>query len=439
MFDANVLAYDSFGYLLGYALLKYLPLAVLCCLPFLGSLRMERRRFHLLFCVTVPAACVGLALCYKFLGWPADAGMLVFALLGLLVMQAAVRAGFFKLLFVFLVVMHYGSLHHDFTYFVQMALGWPESTNLAAFPIAYLITAPLLALVLVKSVRPAVENDVQAGVWRVVWVIPVAFFAAQFGINTGYMQLPQEVLATTGLTIGAYASYYFIFKIIDEMARNAALSESIRTTDKILTMQAAQYETLMKRLDEQRRARHDARHHQRTMAGLLARGQYDELGAYLEQYATSLPDAAEVAYCENAAANALAAHYLERAKLAGAEVDAVLDIPAGIGIPEADLAVVLGNLFENAAEAAERMGGGHIRARAQTLGDVFVLTMDNSFGDAPITRDGEFLSCKREGPGMGIASVRAVAQRHDGEARFEVMGNTFQASVRLTERREGDA
>jgi uncharacterized protein with GYD domain len=41
------------------------------------------------------------------------------------------------------------------------------------------------------------------------------------------------------------------------------------------------------------------------------------------------------------------------------------------------------------------------------------------------------MSQKREGEGIGISSVKAVAQKYDGVARFEAKDNIFQASVML--------
>ena len=432
MFDPTVFSSDSFLYLLGYALMKYLPLAVLCYIPFLHCLRMKKHQFYLIFFIVGSITCLGLALCYEVFHWSADAGLMVFASLGLIILSLTVRASIPQLLFVFLMVMHYGSLHHDFTYFALILLDWPQSYNLPAFVVAYLVTIPPLILVMVKGVRPAIEKNTQPEIWRVVWIVPIAFFAAQFGINTGEMSLPSEIVAAAGLTIGSLASYYFIFKIVDEMAQNAILNENLRATDKILSIQAAQYEILMERIEAERQTRHDIRHHMHAIAGLLAQKQYANLAIYLEQYIRTLPEYAETVYCENSSANALAAYYLNRARLAGASIDAVLDIPAEIGIAEADLSVVLGNLLENAAEAVEKMGGGSVRVRSQILGDEFVLTVDNHFEDMPVIQEDEFLSSKHKGIGVGITSVRATVQRYGGEARFEVMGNTFQASVRLT-------
>ena len=98
--------------------------------------------------------------------------------------------------------------------------------------------------------------------------------------------------------------------------------------------------------------------------------------------------------------------------------------------------MVFGNCLKNAVEACGRLprGEGFITVKAQFDGDMLGFTVDNSF-DGEIRKDGDlFLSGKREGAGIGIASVRAVARKYGGLTRFEAKDGAFQASVLLSRR-----
>jgi len=55
--------------------------------------------------------------------------------------------------------------------------------------------------------------------------------------------------------------------------------------------------------------------------------------------------------------------------------------------------------------------------------------MDNSFDGIYEEQNGVFFSRKRGGEGTGLSSVRAIAQRYGGSARFEVRENVFMSSV----------
>jgi nitrogen-specific signal transduction histidine kinase len=56
-----------------------------------------------------------------------------------------------------------------------------------------------------------------------------------------------------------------------------------------------------------------------------------------------------------------------------------------------------------------------------------MVVMDSSFdGDRPIMeRDGIFHSAKRDGPGIGLSSVRAVAEKYGGVLKCETRDNVF--------------
>jgi len=95
--------------------------------------------------------------------------------------------------------------------------------------------------------------------------------------------------------------------------------------------------------------------------------------------------------------------------------------------------VVFGNCLKNAVEDCGRMPRGEdfITVKAQLDGDMLGITVDNSY-------DGKigdlFLSGKRQGAGIGIASVRAVARKYGGLTKFEAKDGVFQASVLLSRR-----
>ena len=102
--------------------------------------------------------------------------------------------------------------------------------------------------------------------------------------------------------------------------------------------------------------------------------------------------------------------------------------------------MLFGNLLENAVEALERQTDGkqflNLTARADGM---LVLTLDNSFSGSVRETDGALLSSKRDGFGLGTASVKAMVKMRGGVAQFEPKDGTFRASVLLPlEIRRGD-
>jgi hypothetical protein len=79
-------------------------------------------------------------------------------------------------------------------------------------------------------------------------------------------------------------------------------------------------------------------------------------------------------------------------------------------------------VFENAALAVERQTAGqkYVRARCETGNGRIVLTVDNSTNPK-----------EKGAPGIGQASVQAVAERLGGTVRFEQGEGVYRTSVML--------
>lgn len=91
---------------------------------------------------------------------------------------------------------------------------------------------------------------------------------------------------------------------------------------------------------------------------------------------------------------------------------------------------MLGNLTENALNACklQQSGRRYLRARARIVHGVeAVITIENSCADGddgPAAREAAGIAPSKE---LGIPSIRAVAQKYHGTARFERKGDEFTA------------
>ena len=74
-------------------------------------------------------------------------------------------------------------------------------------------------------------------------------------------------------------------------------------------------------------------------------------------------------------------------------------------------------------------GTRFVRVGSHLQHGVLSLAVDNSFDENLRQKDGVFLSSKREGEGIGLSSVAAVAKKHSGSSQFKEKDGVFQASV----------
>ena len=103
-------------------------------------------------------------------------------------------------------------------------------------------------------------------------------------------------------------------------------------------------------------------------------------------------------------------------------------------LDEIDLCLVLSNLLENALDASLRTAPARrrIALTAYLHGNSLVLIqVENTYDGVIREKDGVFLSSKRKGDGVGIQSVRHIAEKSGGVSTVTYQDGLFCAKVML--------
>lgn len=425
-----------------YSLLNFLPFLALALYPFRHSLRFSiKTTFFLIILVTILQLFLG--------AWAAfapgnNAGTIsaVSTILYAAFYFLAVKKHFGKTFFTLLMISNLASLAVissktiENLFFPDLAVQsyrWSFSLMLAVVEI---ILAIPLFFYMKKVYTPAIEKEPSGFEWRYLWVIPATFYVmwyyAFYG-NASKTSLevalrPKNTMFLFIINVGAIFIYYVVTRLILEQTKTLLLTERNHE----LTMQTVQYENLQEKITEVRRAKHDVRHHITLMQEYLNTKNYTALSEYLKQYRMSLPDDTPVQFCANPAANAVLVYFAQQAKEQGITYLVKTEIPEKINIPETDISVLLGNLLENAVDAckSEQTPDKKIIVRANTDGGSLCITVDNTFtGTLAHTPDGNLVSTKHKGLGLGTRSVKNIANQHGGICRFEAKDGMFYASA----------
>lgn len=299
-----------------------------------------------------------------------------------------------------------------------------------------LIIAPH-CITLKRRYVPALQRTANSFLWRYLWLIPATFYFLwyyhiHFGSSSSLEVAtdPHSLFFLTVITCGSYLIYYIVLRLVNEAANNAEL----RANNQQLALQTLQYENLQERIAETRKANHDLRHHITVMQCHLESGDYEKLKAYFGTLKAMTPTGT-VSYCQHPTLNMLLVYFAQQARENGIHFQAKLALPATLSVPDNDLAVLVGNLVENAVEActAQTRGEKQVVIRGTVQSNRLLLTIDNTF-ERPTRQDvsGVFLSSKHPGQGIGIESAKAIARRHGGEVRIEQKEGLFCVSVILS-------
>lgn len=311
------------------------------------------------------------------------------------------------------------------------------SFSLIMFCVEAIIWIPLF--IYIKRVyTPAMENEPSGVEWRYLWLIPATFYLiwyCEIYSNSTQSSLeialqPKYAIFLFFINVGAFLVYFIVVKLISEQNKNMTL----QAKNHRLAMQNLQYENLQEKITEARRAKHDVRHHISVMQEYLKQHDAAGLEEYLNQYQMSLPDDSILSFCENTAVNTVLLYFAQQAKNKSIDYIADVAIPNETTITQTDLAVLFGNLLENALDAcaAEKTDDKKIVIRATTDDYSLCLAIDNTFtGELKKDKSGVYVSTKHRGSGLGIESVKNIVEKYHGICKFESDGNMFYASIML--------
>ena len=287
-----------------------------------------------------------------------------------------------------------------------------------------------------RAVRTMVEDDHFAQTWYVFWVLPLIFILLNIVMTPRYQATLQ-----TGRVLQVYIvfsiallmlllCFYAIFLLMAvSLNRNARL----RQENQLLIMQRQRYESLKAAIEEARQARHDLRHQLNQISMLVEEGDMEGLRGFLARSVSRIPSL-ETRFCENSAADSVVGYYCGLCGREEIPIHVRLDLPETLPVDEMDLCLVLSNLLENALEASLRTAAVRRQITVTAYlhaARLLLIEVENPFDGEVKEKDGVFRSSKRKGDGVGLQSVRHIAERSGGASTFTYQGGVFRARVML--------
>ena len=286
------------------------------------------------------------------------------------------------------------------------------------------------------AVRAMVEDDNFAQTWYVFWVLPMVFILLNLFITPRYqitLRIGRVLQVYIVMSIALLFLLFLFNTIFLLMANSLNKNARLQQENQFLSMQQQRYESLKAAIEEARQARHDMRHQLNQISALAEAGDLDNLKAYLAKTVSRIPDL-DMNFCENRAADSVVGYYCALAKREGVPFCAKLDLPQVLPVDEIDLCLVLSNLLENAFEASLRTAPARRRIELTAYlhgNSLALIQVENTYDGVIREKDGVFLSSKRKGDGVGLQSVRHIAEKSGGVSTVTYQDGLFCAKVML--------
>lgn len=423
-----------------YELIDLLPNLLLALLPFHNSLRFTKK-VSALFVVLLYAMLTASRL--LALGSIQLAGLMsgIWIFLYLVFYACCIRVQPAKLFYVLLIILNYGSLivvlysyfaYHKYPHISSRPYSLYSSVLLVLF---YAISYPFMYLFITRMLRPLIKASENNRYWRYLFLVPATFCLSYYynlyenGGIIAFSSFYGNVLFAVFFNLGALFVNYLVLHLLRES--NAVLA--LKTENYSLTMQTIQYESMLSRMEDAHRARHDLRHNLMLLQSFLHDKDYDAMQEYLCHYLSALPSDTPITYCGNYALNALLVYHGDCASKNEVDFHAEVEYPDGVSIQDTDAVVLLGNLLENAVEACMRQQEGKrfLDFHMKSLQGLLVITLDNSFSHHIHISNGEFLSSKTGCAGIGTASIKKIVEKYNGTIAYSHENHVFHASIML--------
>ena len=282
-----------------------------------------------------------------------------------------------------------------------------------------------------KYLLPMLDNHWIKKEWNYYWIVPMIFYIIwQYQINgnakTGLENIenPQNVIFLFIINLGSVFIYYLMLKLDGQLAKNLILEERKHYQE----VEAIAYQSLQGQIEETRRMRHDLRHHLHTVNYYLEAKEYDKLQEYLSAFDEQIPNGDNVHFCEHRMINNILFHYATKAQQEHIDYEVRVHISEDLPMNELDISVLLGNLLTNAIEACKFQEQDHRRIVINGKGDSvsLVFTIDNTFeNEIKKDKNGEFLTTKKDGHGIGLLSAKKIVERYQGIFSADQKDNLF--------------
>ncbi|MGB4440015.1 MAG: GHKL domain-containing protein [Sedimentibacter sp.] len=287
-------------------------------------------------------------------------------------------------------------------------------------------------IVLFLSNFKMVKNNMNVSFlhWLSIFVIP-------FGTLLSALMLIAKVHADnlTGIIISIVILFVinvFVFYLYDELMKS--YDEKV---ERVLLLE--QNNAYLKQLDIINQSqenlkilRHDIKNHVLSLQSLLDNNDYEEADNYLKTVVSHINYTDEYARSGNSEIDSILNYKINKAKIYGIKCDISLKVPEKLNIRPFDLSVILGNLMDNAIEAASKSKNEkQINVSVDLDRNVLYINISNSFDGILNYKNGKLSTTHtdNENHGLGLSSIRKSVDMYNGTMEIHHNKKKFYVDV----------
>ncbi|MDD3278164.1 MAG: GHKL domain-containing protein [Lachnospiraceae bacterium] len=270
--------------------------------------------------------------------------------------------------------------------------------------------------------------------YRGLWIFLIAVPLASIGMVLALLQASMEkniliVIEVSGLLL----INLIIFYLYDALQRFYVQKRDQEILEQQIQFYDNELEIMKNSYYKIRAIRHDMRHHMKELRYLAKENHTSELLSYMENMEQFMNNPDEYVASGNKEIDSTLNYLLQKADelLVKKEIHVVL--PENLEIHTFVINVIIGNLLENAIEAAEKSVEKYINVEITTKKGLLYIKMQNSFDNQLEIKNDNLVSSKtdKEKHGIGLVNVKKMVEEQGGIMSFSWNENRFHVEVML--------
>ena len=294
-----------------------------------------------------------------------------------------------------------------------------------------------MALRLIKLFLNRKEIGMRGKLLKMAFVVPVTTMLLYAGLFYANIQIEEgKVILCIGCMLLLFSNV-LVFYIIEKLTFVMEQNSEYELMDLQNTLNHTYYERMEEVEEKYKQYAHNLKEYLQTISGLATKCKSEEIVDILKDMEVEVDSISDKIYTSNSILNALLCEKELQAQKEEIGFHVMIEPELDLGkIKNGDIIVMVGNLIDNAIEAAalckeeKRIDLKFF----ESDGNFIVLDIENTYGNRIKRKEGSYLSTKKNPlyHGIGIKSVRETAEKYGGMLFQEQKEEVFVSILTLS-------
>ena len=242
----------------------------------------------------------------------------------------------------------------------------------------------------------------------------VAYFMASY---VKFEHRPYVLMIVAVIFILIILSNIFLIDLLKKIYQSHINEENLHLAQKAMQHEIKHYQNILEKQKEIYRIIHDVRNKLTGVMGILQVGEVDEAYRMLGEMTKVTPAESNRHSVGNPVIDAIIDANMSKMELEHIEYTQSITMPDICNIKYDDLAVVTGNIFDNAIQACEKVPEGSVRFIDLTIRQMkayFCISMKNSMQEETALKEETRKDDDIFYHGFGLQNVQMIAEKYQG-------------------------